>query len=112
MLHNATPEEIVEKISSRLEKKFDSLKRELKNQEVTDDLLTPKETCALLKIDPSTLWLWVKKGKIKKYAVGRRKYYKRSEILDNLILCYELSYIFYRGLTYIKQFLKILLLKI
>ena len=44
-----------------------------------------KEVCDLLQIDPSTLWHWVKNGRIKKYGIGKRRYYKRNEIMESLI---------------------------
>lgn len=49
------------------------------------ELLTRKETCKLLKIDQSTLWAWTKKGKLKSYGIGNRRYYKKNEIIECLI---------------------------
>ncbi|TXE15581.1 helix-turn-helix domain-containing protein [Psychroserpens burtonensis] len=49
-------------------------------------LLTRKETAEYLKIDSSTLWSWTKKGKIKCYGISNRRYYKRSDIEDALVL--------------------------
>ena len=49
------------------------------------DLLTREETCELLKINSSTLWTWTNDGKVKAYAIGARRYYKRSEIMASLI---------------------------
>lgn len=46
------------------------------------ELLTPKEATQLLGICLTTLWLWVRQGKIKKYALTPRSIrYKRSELL-------------------------------
>jgi len=47
--------------------------------------LTRKETCAILKINLSTLWLWTKKGKLKSYGLGNRVYYKRTEVEEAVI---------------------------
>jgi len=58
----------------------------LKNQ--NSDLLTRKETAALLKIDLSTLWEWSRgeSPKLKAHGFGtRRVYYKKSEIPTSLI---------------------------
>jgi len=70
----------------------DTLKSELQNvyssPKLTDDevLLTRSEVCELLKIDASTLWHWTNKGKIKAYGIANRRYYKKNEILESLIL--------------------------
>jgi len=48
------------------------------------DLLTPKETAELLRISIPTLWRWQKKGKVKCYGIGGKRYYKRSEIVESL----------------------------
>lgn len=53
----------------------------------TDDgitLLSREQVCNLLQIDPSTLWHWQNKGKVKAYGIGNRKYYKKHEILESL----------------------------
>jgi len=84
IFHNASPEEIAEKLSESLKIHFDHLKKELASAEA-DELLTQKEVCELLKIDPSTLWHWVKNGRVIKYGIAKRRYYKRSEILESLI---------------------------
>ena len=44
------------------------------------DIMTRKETAILLRIDLSTLWEWTDAGKLKANRIGRRVYYKRSEI--------------------------------
>lgn len=49
-------------------------------------LLTTDEACKLLKIDPSTLWAWQKKGKVNVYKLANKNYYKKSEILESLRL--------------------------
>ncbi len=41
---------------------------------------TRREVADLLKIDLSTIHNWVKKGKFSKHCIGRRTYYKRSEV--------------------------------
>jgi hypothetical protein len=42
--------------------------------------LTRKEVAKMLKCDPSTIHNWTTKGKLKKYCIGDRTYYKRSEV--------------------------------
>ncbi len=52
----------------------------------SEELLTRAEVCELLKIDASTLWHWTNKGKVKAYGIANRRYYKKSELLESLIL--------------------------
>jgi len=83
MLHDATPDELIEKISQKLQVQIDQLRAEFANP--STDLMTSKEVCEFLQIDHSTLWAWCKKGKIKKYGIGKRRYFKRGEIIESLV---------------------------
>jgi excisionase family DNA binding protein len=47
--------------------------------------LTRKEVAKMLKCDPSTVHLWTIKGKLRKYCIGNRTYYKRSEVESAVI---------------------------
>lgn len=49
------------------------------------EYLTRKETAELLSVDLSTLWHWVKKGKLQAYGISGRVYFKREEIEQSLI---------------------------
>ena len=70
----------------------EAIKEELiyfkKNLEIkaSDILLTRSETCEFLKIDSSTLWSWTNKGKITCYGIGARRYYKKEDILKNMLI--------------------------
>lgn len=46
-----------------------------------EELLSKKQTCALLGISHSTLWRWTQKKVINAYGLENRVYYKRSEIM-------------------------------
>jgi len=48
-------------------------------------LLSREQACELLQIDPSSLWRWTNKGKIKAYGIGNRRFYKYNEIMESLI---------------------------
>ncbi len=72
-------DELEERITNRLEKKFDELKKEFQPRTPTE-YLTRNETAELLKVDLSTLHNWVKKQKIRAYGISHRVYFKRSEI--------------------------------
>ena len=49
--------------------------------EIDKDLLTVKETMDFCKISRRTVVNWTNKGVLIKYSIGRRVYYKKSEIL-------------------------------
>uniref|UniRef100_UPI0040486E3B helix-turn-helix domain-containing protein n=1 Tax=Flavobacterium sp. TaxID=239 RepID=UPI0040486E3B len=66
-------EEILE-VKNKLEKKDSEI------------LMTRQETCKFLKIDSSTLWSWTNKGKIACYGIGNRRYYKKEDLLNSLVL--------------------------
>ena len=85
IVHNLDVQKLKEIINTavkdQLNDVFEALKRE-KNE----TLLTREETFRLLKIDSTTLWYWTRDGKLKCYAIGNRRYYKKSEVLECLTL--------------------------
>ena len=86
LIQYLTPEQLENLINTGIEKSLSLFKKDLINQDNNNDLLTRKETCEFLKIDSSTLWHWTNKGKVKAYGIANRRYYKRSELLENLNL--------------------------
>ncbi|CAL65248.1 helix-turn-helix domain-containing protein [Christiangramia forsetii] len=73
----------INEILEKLEPTLKQLTETLKPKE-PEELLTRKETAQLLKINLSTLNRWSKKGKIKRYCIENKIYYKRSEIEASL----------------------------
>ena len=76
-----------DQLSEKLFKQFKSLLIDFKNSQISknsDELMTRAQVCEFLQIDSSTLWAWTKKGKLKGYGIGHRRYYKRKEILESL----------------------------
>ncbi len=68
-----------------------AIREELKQYKVdapapADEILTKKEVCEFLKVQPITLWRWQKQGKIETYGIGKNRYYKKAEILNLLTL--------------------------
>jgi excisionase family DNA binding protein len=49
-------------------------------------LLTQSEVCAFYKVSKPTIIKWQKEGKIKAYSIDNERRYKKSELLDNLVL--------------------------
>lgn len=45
-----------------------------------EEYLTRNEVAKMLKCDLFTVHNWTVKGKLKKYCIGNRTYYKRSEV--------------------------------
>ncbi|ELY2011338.1 helix-turn-helix domain-containing protein [Flavobacterium psychrophilum] len=85
IVHNIDVQQFEELVKSSVKLQLEDFKKSFTNNN-QEELLTREETYKLLKIDSSTLWAWTKKGKINAYGIANRRYYKRSEILECLIL--------------------------
>ena len=85
IVYNLSVLQFEELVKSTVKEQFDNFKKNL-SKDSEEELLTREETFKLLKIDSSTLWTWTKKGKVKAYGIGNRRYYKRSELLECLTL--------------------------
>ncbi len=86
ILQDLTPQQLGNLIDEKLAHRLEQLQKQLTAKEAKDELLTRDETCVFLSIDSSTLWSWTNKGKVKAYGIGSRRYYKRSELIQSLIL--------------------------
>jgi len=76
-------EELQDLIGKSLE---EVIKNNSKNIPPDQELLTRDEACKLLKVDSSTLWRWTNKGKITAYGIGSRRFYKKEELLNSLVM--------------------------
>ena len=83
-LFQGTPEGLVELLMIAIRQELKDLKTE--TPAPADELLTKNEACNLLKIKETTLWRWQKQGRIDCYKISKNNYYKRSELLNCLIL--------------------------
>jgi excisionase family DNA binding protein len=54
-----------------------------KNENV-DEILTREQVCKLLKISNTTLFNWQNNKILENYKIGRRVYYKKSDVLTLL----------------------------
>ena len=84
MKHNiqfieTSPEELENRIFSRIKAEFEELKKEFQPKEPTE-FLTRNEARDLLKVDLSTIHNWTRKGKLRAYGCGHRVYYRRDEL--------------------------------
>lgn len=68
---------ITKTVKVQLNHLFESIKRE-KNR----TLLTRKETFCLLKTNSTKLWSWTREVKLKCYALGNIRYYKKSQVSE------------------------------
>lgn len=66
--------QVVQKIRENLPQKTDC----------NSDLIKPAETALLLKVSLVTINQWTKEGKLTAYRMGRRKFYKRDEVIKAL----------------------------
>jgi len=80
-----TPQELQNTISKVLKLELKDFKKEL-NTHNPNELLTRAEACKFLKIEQTTLYHWERKGRIKMYGIGNRRYLKKAELMQCLIL--------------------------
>lgn len=86
LLESLTIEQFQQLLGTSVKNGIFELQKEIQTKDKSEQLMTRKQTCQFLKIDSSTLWAWTNKGKVKAYGIGARRYYKRSEIMENLTL--------------------------
>ena len=84
LLNNTSPEELTEKILNGIKSQLDDLKENFIIKE-PDEFLTRKETAKFLKVSLVTLHHWSKQGIITPYKLGCRTYFKRNDIIDQLL---------------------------
>lgn len=83
-LHNTTPKELQESILKGVQAQINELKKSFQPKD-PETYLTRDEAAKMLKVDISTIHNWSKSGKLKRYGLGNRVYYKRSEIETAII---------------------------
>lgn len=74
-----SPQQLQEAILAGVKNQLEQLKKDFQTKK-PEELLTRKETAALLKINLSTLHAWANKGTITPFGCNGRVYFKRSEI--------------------------------
>lgn len=83
-VQSTTTEELIAKLRSSWNEDLENLKKDLLPKS-TEEYLTRNEVSQMLKVDLSTVHNWTKEGKLKRYGIGKRIYYKRSEIENSLV---------------------------
>ncbi|MBL0182503.1 MAG: helix-turn-helix domain-containing protein [Chitinophagaceae bacterium] len=75
--------ELLELIESRIFNALDKFQRPSQTIQ-TDELLRIEEACALLCVSKVTIHKWKKRKLILSYRIGRRIYFKKSELIGSL----------------------------
>ncbi|MFV8366368.1 helix-turn-helix domain-containing protein [Flavobacterium sp. XS1P27] len=86
LLQELTVEQLQEVICTSVRKGIQEFQEEIQTKDNCEELLTREQTCQFLKIDSTTLWSWTNKKKVNAYGIGARRYYKKSELMESLIL--------------------------
>ena len=86
LLQNLSTEQLTDLIGNVFDTKFKDFQNNQTTQSEIDDLLSREQVLELLQINASTLWHWQNKGRIKVYKFSNKCYYKRSELMNDLIL--------------------------
>jgi excisionase family DNA binding protein len=81
---DTSPEQLTADIMQGVKAELENLKKEFLPKQ-PNEYLTRQEVADWLKVDLSTLWLWVKKGKLISYGIGNRVYFKREEVESAII---------------------------
>ena len=85
ILQGTTPEALVQLINEGVKSQLEDFKKNL-NTNDPDILLTRAEACEFLKIEQTTLYFWVKSGKVPCYGIANRRFFKKSDLLNSLTL--------------------------
>jgi hypothetical protein len=89
LLQNLSSDQLTELMTNVFKTQLEDFKKELitqSTQSESEDLMTREQVLEFLQINASTLWHWQNKGRIKVYKFANKCYYKRSELMNDLIL--------------------------
>ena len=85
ILSTLSPDELQGLISSSVKRSLEAGLSQIKQPEaiqVTEDFLKLPDVCRLFKVTSVTVHSWKKKGILPFHRIGRRIFFKRSEVLD------------------------------
>lgn len=85
LLSQLSVDDLKQIIKEVIQEELLEVRKQLKEKD-SEVLLSRQETIDFLKIDSSTLWSWTNKGKIDCYGIGNRRYYKKVDVLNSLVL--------------------------
>lgn len=84
-----TPSELTELIRDGIRKELQAHEASKGKKEVQEELLTTDEAAQMLRVSKGTVLNITKRGGLKTYGVGRRVFYKKSEVQKALIKLQE-----------------------
>jgi hypothetical protein len=79
-----TPEQLQESILQGIRDELNDFKKEFQPKK-PEELLTRTETAKLLKITVTTLDRWTTQGQLQRYGLGKKIFYKRSQVESSLV---------------------------
>ncbi len=85
LIQNVSSEQFTELMSNVFKTQLEDFKKNL-NTNDPDILFTRAEACEFLKIEQTTLYHWVKAGKVQCYGIANRRFFKKSDLLNSLTL--------------------------
>lgn len=77
ILTTINPEDLIQRIAQATR---DLLQKEQPAETTEKEFVSPLEGSDYLGVDPSTLHRWHVSGKIQKYGIGSKRYYKKSDL--------------------------------
>lgn len=80
-------EEFENRIDSKLDRMRNSIITELKNEfkpKIPEEFLTRNEVAQLLKVNVNTVDRWSKEGQLRRYGLGNKIFFKRSEVEESI----------------------------
>lgn len=80
-----TPTELTELIRDGIRRELQAYEAGKGKKEAQDELITTDETAQMLRVSKSTVINITKRGGLKTYGVGRRVFYKKSEVEKALV---------------------------
>ena len=84
LLTSITLEELLDKITDRINIALSIKTLEIKETPIPEDLLTIEDLESLFKVSKVTIHKWKKRGLIPFYKMNRKVYFKRSEVINSM----------------------------
>lgn len=85
LLSELTPDGLTALLNGIVKNQLETFKNDLANQN-PDVIFNRKQACEFLNVNASTLTIWSNKGKIPVYGLSGRRYYKKADLLNCLVL--------------------------
>jgi excisionase family DNA binding protein len=85
-LYELTPNELTTQVNEGLKTYIENLIKTLSEQKSSKkEFLSRKETAEFFGVSLPTIHSWINEGLISSYKMGNRTYFKRSELIEQLL---------------------------